>query len=117
MKVKFHLNNGMVVTSEVPDYKADSIAAMINDQSKFSVLVGDFVIAKNMIAYITPEVSVTDPNVQLFLQSREIINEYVESYSAEEIAAKVNDQRSAVFAIGNTIVSRNLFGYAAPITN
>jgi len=90
---------------------------MINDQNKFSVLAGDFVIAKNMIAYVIPAEPLTNPNVQIFLQNGATISEHVENYSVEEIATKVNDQRSAVFAIGNTIVSRNLFGYAAPITN
>jgi len=115
MELKFSLRNGASFSAVIPDYNAEALTANLNDPKQYIVQIGDIVIAKNMISLVSPVQPPEGANVQIFLQNGETVNEYIEAYNAAAIAERANNQQNMVFAIGNTIVSKNLFGYITPI--
>lgn len=53
--------------------------------------------------------------IQVYLHDGTIFTATVESYNADELATKMNDQRILMISIGDLIVNKNVVKYITPV--
>jgi hypothetical protein len=54
--------------------------------------------------------------IQVYLNDGNIISSDVDTYNADELAAKMNDQRLLMVCIGNVVVNKTIIKYISPVT-
>jgi hypothetical protein len=52
--IQVFLHDGNTITASVASYNADDLATKMNDQRILMISVGDMVVNKNVVKYITP---------------------------------------------------------------
>lgn len=53
--------------------------------------------------------------IQVYLHDGNTITATVESYNAEELATKMNDQRILMISVGSMVVNKNVVKYITPV--
>ncbi|MDF2902414.1 MAG: hypothetical protein K0S25_52 [Bacillus sp. (in: firmicutes)] len=53
--------------------------------------------------------------IQVYLQDGNTITVQLEGYNAEELAVKMNDQKTFMISLGDLIVNKTIVKYIAPV--
>ena len=115
MKFRILLNNGLTFTFENEDTTADSLGQQLNSENITFFAVGNMMINKQNVTYITGvDVESDAPLYTIYLQNGEMLETHAESFNAGDLSAVLNDRRKQFAVIGNTIVTKNYISLVVP---
>lgn len=111
MKYELKTNRGLGMEFESDSFKTDEYVAVLNDETVFSIAVGDMVTQKNNIQSIVPvytdETTPVERQIAIHTNQGGVITAYTDTYNAQEVSAALNDRINQFVLIGGVIIHRH----------
>lgn len=105
MNATIKLFDNTVIEDVFENYSAQTIADMLNDQTKVMVVIGNSVVQRQQIARVVPDRGF-EGNVEVRLNDGSTITAQVDNYIPQEIADLLNDDSRTMSALGDVVVQR-----------
>ena len=112
MKYEIGLNNGLAITTEIPDFDSDERAIAMSKDSLLAVTIGQYSASKHSVMYIAPVGETGD--VKILLSTGKPLHVEDTEYSSSNYTSKINSGKLFA-ALGNAVVNRNFYMMAMPV--
>lgn len=111
MKYELKTNRGLRMEFESDSFNTEEYVAVLNDESVFSIAVGNMVTQKNNVQSIEPvytaETTPTEQQIAIHTNQGDVITAYSDTYNAQEVSKSLNDRAKQFILLGGVIVHKH----------
>ena len=113
--IRINFQDNSSITAEFEVYDSADLTAKLNDQKISVFVLGNMVLSKSNVMSIHPVDPDPSANILVTLNNGSTLSAYSETYNANDVATKINDQRILMVSIGDVITNKNAVKMIAPI--